>query len=167
MLGGVGAALVPLIVLGGLLAQLRQPARLAAMGIDIDRLHGLFWVNISALSMFAAFVWIAVYMRRNADSHKRLMILAAIDLMGPALGRMARWPAFGGIALETPHANEPRFIILCSLALLLTLVVYDLVVKRRLLATTWIGGLSLILSRVLAILVSQTAFGRSVIPALL
>jgi hypothetical protein len=41
------------------------------------------------LILFAGFVFLALLMRRRSDIHKRLMLMATISLLPPALGRIA------------------------------------------------------------------------------
>ena len=41
------------------------------------------------LILFAGFVFLALMMRRHSDIHKRLMLMATISLLPPALGRIA------------------------------------------------------------------------------
>lgn len=47
--------------------------------------------------LFAGFLWAGYYWRRSAEAHKRLMLLATIDVSGPAIARMAM------------HAQSPTF----------------------------------------------------------
>jgi hypothetical protein len=51
--------------------------------------EALFAVDVLQLSAFGVLVAWALCARRDAAAHKRLMILATVALMGPAL---SRWP---------------------------------------------------------------------------
>lgn len=73
----------------------------------------------------------AVYFRRKPDVHKRLMVIASFTLYGPV---MARWENFYGLHI-------PFFTI--SVAVVVTMALYDMMTLRRLhTATLWgaVGG---------------------------
>jgi hypothetical protein len=85
-LGIFGMILAILMVLVGfatLIAVVRRHA-VFAMGLDT-----LFAGDVLQLSAFAVLVSWAFLVRRDGPAHKRLMILATVALLGPAL---ARWP---------------------------------------------------------------------------
>jgi cell division protein FtsW (lipid II flippase) len=45
--------------------------------------------------LFAAFISAAVWRRRDRDSHKRLMLLAYVSIIGPAVARIPGPPLLG------------------------------------------------------------------------
>jgi hypothetical protein len=133
-LGIAGVVLGPVVVFGGLLATLGIAARIAENGLDLSAdasvlgigVSGVslarfaaqvLWQNFGSLTAFALLLSAAMLLRGRAQAHKRLMLLASIALLGPALARIARWPGFGG---------------------------HDLVANRRLHPATSIGGLALV-----------------------
>ena len=93
--------------------------------------HGLNFliVQLGSLIVFAAFVVAAVVWRRHPAIHKRLMVLAMIEMLGPAFFRLiipfaaAWWP------------KSPYFSLICAYpGVWLTLVIvvaYDLIRWRR------------------------------------
>lgn len=85
-LGIFGMILAGSMVLVGfatLIAVVRRHA-VFAMGLDT-----LFAGDVLQLSTFAALIFWAFRARRDAPAHKRVVILATVALLGPAL---ARWP---------------------------------------------------------------------------
>lgn len=124
-LGSISLVLIPAMIGSGVAVSLWATARdLRASQGDaaLAYLFGLF----CDVAVFAILASVAVAMRRTPPVHKRLMVLATIALLGPALGRI---PA---IADQTTAA---------IVALLLSLAVYDLVNNRRVhAATLWCGG---------------------------
>ncbi|NYZ61914.1 hypothetical protein [Luteimonas deserti] len=95
-----------------------------ARGIDVDARRGLIslivWGNLGALLAFAVFVVRGVLARAQADTHRRMMLLASIALISPALLRIAELPAFAGV--------DP---VPATLLGLLAMLAYDIAVRRR------------------------------------
>ena len=85
----------------------------------------------NACVAFAALASVAIVMRRKPQVHKRLIVIATIGILGPALGRI---PAIGN---RVPYA---------IVALLLSLAAYDLVSLRRVHSATLWGGIALLAS---------------------
>jgi hypothetical protein len=116
--------------------------------------------NLSSLIAFSVCVTSGVLLRRKPDAHKRLMLLASIAIVAPALDRLARLPAlrdhlipvFGGSSI-------PFYLVFAAVGLLLLLVaflVFDILTRGRIhRATLW--GIAWI---VLAGQILGTAIGR-------
>ena len=88
-LGVLGAVLAALVVGLGAFIVVRDVARQSPNGTTAT-----FWILFAAfdginLLLFGSLVFVAVWMRRRADVHKRLMLLATLSLLPPALGRIA------------------------------------------------------------------------------
>jgi hypothetical protein len=116
------------------------------------------WSNLANATAFAAFVGTAIALRRNPDTHKRLMLLGSITFMQPALARFFVWSPLAGLA-----PNPVVGGLTASLLFLLPLVAYDLATRRRLHPATLIGGLALVAVRVTAVFViAPSGFGQSV-----
>jgi hypothetical protein len=105
--------------------------------------------------VFAILVTAALYYRRRSDIHKRLMIIATIAILPPAIGRLH----FAFIRANGP----PAFFGLADL-ILLACIFYDVVSHRRLHPAYLWGGLLLIASHPLRLLLGGTgvwlAFAR-------
>jgi hypothetical protein len=98
--------------------------------------------NLAALISFSICIGSGVFLRRNPEAHKRLMLLASIAIAPPALDRLARLPAlrdhlipiFGGFSM-------PFYLVFAAVGLVLLLVaflVFDIVSRRRIhRATIW------------------------------
>jgi hypothetical protein len=91
---GVAAAVVAVaLVISSLNAVLRFPFRLATENVegetaDFSGQGIVVWLDLVALALFTAFVAAALYWRKHADTHKRLMLLASIAIIGPATARL-------------------------------------------------------------------------------
>ena len=108
--------------------------------------------------MFAGLVAAVVVLRRQPDAHKRLMVLASIIIVAPALARISRWPIFGG--------EDSPFIRVVLLALLLAVIAHDLVRERRVHRATIYGVGTIVAATIVLQLVTRSEVGLSVVQAL-
>jgi hypothetical protein len=104
-------------------------------------------VPLFDLAVFALLVSMALLLRARSDWHKRLMLIATLSLLPPAIARVAmQFPplpvlpiAFGGTAL-----------------LIVAAIVLDRVTLRRLHPAALLGGLIVILSLPARLLIGRT-----------
>ena len=85
-LGIFGMILAGLMVVVGYATLIAAVRRHAALGMSLE---SLFADDVLQLSVFAILVFWAFLARKDGPAHKRLIILATVSLLGPAL---ARWP---------------------------------------------------------------------------
>jgi len=152
-LGACGIVLACAMVVVGLYGALVAAARPTGfVGVPVAPLQFLA-IPLFDMVLFTAFVSLAVARRRDAQAHKRLMVLATINLVTAAL---ARWPGVQGLG---PLA----FFALTDL-LLVALAVWDLRSRGKLHPVTLWGGLLTIVSQPLRLALSGTdawlAFAR-------
>jgi FtsH-binding integral membrane protein len=139
-------------------------ALVAAMGLAADRRLGaeiksphdgdiiVFWGNLFSLVLFATFVAVAVGLRKHAEAHKRLMLLASFSIAGPALARFADWSPGG-------PAARPLYGIAGLLLLFGSLIAYDVVERRRPHAMTAIGLVAILATLGSALLLGLSGWG--------
>ena len=152
-IGPFGAALAAaMVVLGSFAALVAARRPTGFVDVPVPPLQFLA-VPLFDVAFFAVLVALAVAWRRNAQSHKRLILLGTLNLVTAAI---ARWPlvfAFGPLA----------FFGLTDL-FLVPLVVWDLRTRDRLHPVTLWGGLAIIASQPLRFWLSGTegwlAFAR-------
>jgi hypothetical protein len=131
-LGSVGALLaVAMLVVGAAVAIAgvkRGQAPLEALAVPLG-----------GLAIFAVLVGVALYNRRNRDSHKRLMMLATIVVAGAGLDRLL-FPtgmlAFSGLPLNTYTSMSLTAVFL------LACVIYDLITRGHVHSAFLWGGIS-------------------------
>lgn len=141
------------------------PAMIAT-GLDSNVVQALAprvaWGNYSSALTFALLVGAAVVMRRDAQAHKRLMLLASIAIITPALARILQWPIFGADASFFVAAA-----VVGSFVLVGVVAAHDLATQKRLHRATLVGGATLIGAKLAAVLVIAPAtFGRALVPGL-
>jgi len=119
-LGMGGAALAAVLVPLSLLVIIRSVARsnLGALPVIGD---------LGILALFATLVTLGIHFRSKPDAHKRLMVIASIGLVAPAI---ARWPG--------AESAVPLSVIVPQLAMCAAIIVHDIVTRRRVHpATAW------------------------------
>jgi len=104
-----------------------------------------FVLPMAGALMFAIFVGAGVLLRRNAQAHKRLMLLATISILDAAIARMPGMFEAGPIAF---FAATDAFIVAG--------VVYDLLSRGRV-HPVWIyGGIAIVASQAGRLVLSAT-----------
>lgn len=175
-LGVIGAGLGVATVAALLLATLNAPSGITGAGLDFDAdvstigveglgtgpiiaaVSGGVWGNLGSALAFFVLLAAAILLRACPDSHKRLMLLASIAIMAPALGRISRWPIFGG--------EQGPFVPTVLLGLLLALLGHDLLSTRRIQRATLLGGGLAVLCIGGGLMIGATEWGRAVVRAL-
>jgi hypothetical protein len=140
--GAVLAAIV--VVLGTTTAILRVKGGSA----PIPGVSGLSFLAIPLFDMlvFAILVAAALYFRRRLEAHKRLMTLGMIALTSAPIARL-HFPML--------PPGPPTFFGLTDL-FIVAMLVYDLVTRRRIHPATIWGGLLIVASQPLRLMISGT-----------
>lgn len=141
-LGVVGVAIAISVVVTGLwTVALRDVS-------EIDENPTRAAGNLASLLMFLSCATFGFVLRRGSATHKRLMLLASIPLLAPALDRFARIPVmnefWGTILYWFPAPPEIAFASLSFLFLLLLVIANDVISERRIHRGTIIGLLSIL-----------------------
>jgi uncharacterized membrane protein len=140
-LGVVGACLVVGIVITGYTVVLGKPR------FSIFE-RAFIFTPVLALILFPLFVATAIHFRRDAGTHKRLMLIATIMLVAGATRRALHLLGF------EPGLYETNFITYALF--LLPLVIYDVTRLHRLHPATAWGGAILLLRHALQATVANT-----------
>lgn len=127
-LGVLAAVVAAGVVATSLFTVLHIVHNWRADGIDVDAQRGLIgliaWGDLGALVAYVVFLVRGLRKRRQADAHRRLMLLASFLIISPALIRIAGLPAFVGI-------DAIALTIAGLLLLAAILVLHDLLTLRR------------------------------------
>ena len=135
-LGSVGVGLAILVVLLGFWAALDSAARHPNNPLPATELDFLGVITFNLL-MYGVLVGFAVALRRDGASHKRLMYLATLNMLQPAIVRLP---------FEFVTASGPLTSFWLGSAMVLPLVVWDAAVFRRLHPATLWAGLAIVFS---------------------
>jgi hypothetical protein len=142
-----GAVLAAAMVVAGTSLAIMSAARGAAP-VGVDPLVFLV-VPLFDMALFAAFVTAAIALRRDKESHKRLMVLAYVSIVDAAVARIPGVPpgplAFFGLAF--------LFVVAAG--------VYDLLSRRQLHKVNVWGGALIAVSVPVRLVVSGTAAWRA------
>ncbi len=118
-LGWLGVLLAVSVLVSGVYTSTNMVPRNVALGLTSEadiRLYGFVTAaDLAAFVVFPTLVIAAIWFRRRTDVHMRLMLLATLEILGPAIARIASW--FG----EIPNPVVP-LLFLCFVA---ALMIYD------------------------------------------
>lgn len=143
-LGILGSVLAALVVIVGILTALYAAARGASPGPPA---LAFLIIPIGDMVIFSVLIGLALYFRRKLDVHKRLMLLAAINLLTPAIAR---------IPLEFITTYGPLAFFGLTDLCLLACVGFDTIKHRRLHPVFLWGTLFVIVMQPLRLLLAQT-----------
>ncbi|MEL6135424.1 MAG: hypothetical protein AAFR59_18855, partial [Bacteroidota bacterium] len=99
--------------------------------------------DLLQLLLFLGFVYLGYQYRSDIQVHKRAMLIASILICQQALVRLGKmeWLMIG----EKPGASGGLYATIVPFLLLLSMLVYDLVSRKSIHRTTWLGIISYIL----------------------
>jgi hypothetical protein len=107
---------------------------------------GFLVVPLGDMLVFPILVGAGFYFRRRPDVHKRLMLLATISILAAAIARLP---------FSILQAGPPAFFGLTDV-FILACVVYDIVTLKRIHRATALGGLLIIASQPLRLMIGGT-----------
>jgi hypothetical protein len=143
-LGYIGGALSALVVIVGILTALYAAARGGSPGPPALQ---FLVIPLGDMFIFSVLIGLALYFRRNLPVHKRLMLLAAINLLPPAIAR---------IPLSFITNGGPLAFFVLTDVCLLAAVAFDTFKHRRLHPVFLWGTIFLIGLQPLRILLAGT-----------
>ncbi|HEY4210643.1 MAG TPA: hypothetical protein VGM84_04130 [Steroidobacteraceae bacterium] len=151
LLGYVAATYAVVVIVLGTLANLML---ISEIDSPADGENIVVWGNFFTLVMFATFVSLAVLFRKNPEAHKRLMLVASLSIVGPALARLPRWPVFaGGLEAGRNYAIAGLLIMFASL------ITYDVIVRKKPHPASWGGMVAILMSLAGAVFLGVTGIG--------
>ncbi len=155
--GWFGAGLAAMVVVVGTIGAVLAAHRPGGfIGVPVPPQQFLIY-PMTDLALFAVFVVCAIVWRRDTQSHKRFMLLATIGLLDAAV---IRWPLVDmtvGIG-QYPWTRTD----ICVDLFLVPMIVWDIASRGRVHRVTLIGGLAVIASQPLRVLLSETSIWMNV-----
>lgn len=141
MLGVAGAVIAAATLISGIIVALASERRVhtaATAGTLMDPYVFLIFPTVS-IGCFALFVGLAIIKRNRPDTHKRLMLLGTISLIGPALARLVTLAVKGLGMVGLPGVVGAVLLMNVFIA---AIAIRDLKTRGHLHpATLWGGGL--------------------------
>lgn len=154
LLGVLAGAVSIVLVLTTILLILNVQASRVARGIASKQpLEFVVLGDLAALTAFSFLLSIGIAFRSRPAVHKRAMLLAFIALVGPAIGRIGRFPAFAEVGFVV--------VVAMQLLLLLAIWVHDLVRDKRVHPTTAWGSAAIVSISIAATTLAGTDFGKA------
>lgn len=146
-IGPFGGLLVIAMLVLGVLSALTAAGRATGfINIPVPPLQFLA-IPLFDIILFSAFVVLGFIFRHNPQSHKRWMLLATLNLITAAI---ARWPVVSTLGPLAYFGITDLFVV--------ALAMWDFRSRGRLHRVTLVGGLLLIISQPLRLIVSGTAW---------
>jgi uncharacterized membrane protein YozB (DUF420 family) len=124
------------------------------MGAGISYLEfisGVVWANLAAMISFAVMLSFAIIFRRQSDIHKRLILIATVAIVGPALARIARLEFLGG--------EQGLFLPSAIFLLLTAIIIHDFLTLGKAHRASLTGAGFLIIVFLTSIAIARTEFG--------
>ena len=143
-LGILGGVLAALVVIVGVLTALNAAARGASPGPPA---LSFLIIPLGDMLIFSVLIGTALYFRRKLDVHKRLMLLAGINLLTPAIAR---------IQLDFIINGGPLAFFGLTDLCLLACVAFDTIKHRRLHPVFLWGSIFVIAMQPLRLLIAGT-----------
>jgi hypothetical protein len=134
-LGIAGAVLVVLMVVSGA-AVIYGRGTTITPGIPHEAILGFLAIAVVALLLFPMMIGAALFFRRDAGAHKRLMVLGTVVFLTAAVHRLLMW-------LVDPAVTPPVFFGATDL-FIVALAAYDFGSRGRVHAATLWGGLAIV-----------------------
>jgi hypothetical protein len=142
-LGVAGGVLAGLMVVVGYIVAVHAAQRgVAPLGIPP---LAFLAIPLGDLFVFTGLVAAALIYRRKPDTHKRLMVLATIGILAPGVGRLPFAFITGPVQI---YAMVDVVLLIC--------IAYDLVTRKRVHPAYIWGGLFLVLSEPLRLMLAGT-----------
>jgi hypothetical protein len=151
--GWVGAGLAALVAAVGVTAAIVTGRQNIEAGFG-DEARVFLTVPLFSMAVFVALVAAAVVFRSRPQTHKRLMLLATINLLDAPI---ARWP--GAPGLTTVYVLVDLFIVAG--------ILYDLATRRRVDPAYLWGGALVVAAQLLRDIVGQMAAWNAIARALI
>ena len=145
-LGIAGAALAAVVFTLSMLVVVRSVARETPVVVLGD---------MALLLLFAILVAGGVWFRRKPDVHKRLMVIASISIVAPAI---ARWPG--------AQSMLPISVVAPQLFLYAAVILYDILSSRRVHPATAWGVASYIVVVGVTVPLAFSKLGHTIVDAL-
>jgi hypothetical protein len=123
---------VAVVAIGAVVLLNFVPRALVRSDIAIIDVSMVFYGDAVLLLLFIGLVISAFVLRRRPASHKRLMLIASMTIVGPALGRLSRFGVLASI-------SEVTFVLGGYAALNALIVLNDLVTLRTVHRVTLVG----------------------------
>ena len=144
-LGALGGVLAVLVLILGTATSI---IRVKGGSAPVPGVPPLVFLAIPLVDMllFAVLVGSAFYYRHRADVHKRLMTLATVSLLAAPIARLP---------FEFMKAGPPAFFGVADL-FIVAMLVYDLITRKRIHSATIWGGLLILVSQPLRLMLAGT-----------
>jgi hypothetical protein len=164
-LGVCGVTLAALILGLGTVAAMHSFHMQAAAG-HAEQARAFLIAPLTNVLFFAVVVGLAASRFRQPEVHKRLMVVATVAVLVPAVARVFLIAITGGVAIAPPPIHVTLVPSFVTNLLLVAAMVYDRRAYGRVHRVYWIGGGLLVAMQVLRIPLAHTSGWHSIVDSL-
>jgi hypothetical protein len=165
-LGVGGVTLAAGMLIFGVIAALHSNQLQSAAG-HADQARAFLIASITNVLFFAVAVGLAAANFRRPDIHKRLMVLATVAVLVPAVARVFLVVVTGSTTVTPPPIEVTVVPSLVTDLLLVVAMVHDRRRHGRIHAVYWIGGGLLVALQILRIPLAHTSAWQSIADGLI
>lgn len=161
MLGLGGVALAAAMLVFGVISALHSNQLQSAAGYP-EQARAFLIAPITNVLFFAVTVVVAACHFRHPDIHKRLMVLATVAVLVPAVARVFLIVVTGSTTVTPPPIQVTLLPSMITNLLLVVAMVYDRRRHGRIHRVYWIGGGLLVALQVLRVPFAHTSLWHSI-----
>lgn len=161
-MGVLGGCIAAGLVLSGLVILYYVAIAYPQNGRELNQVSALVWGNIAGLTVFSVFVGLGIAFRRRPQTHKRLMLLGTLSIMGQPLVRIGHLDLFR--VSDSMIVNDAVYGLGGILALFTVVAIHDVIVLRRVHHTVaWGLPFQLGMTILAGLVLSTSEFGHALI----
>ncbi len=161
-MGILGAVIAAGVLFSGLAILYYLTAGYPQNGMDLEQVSATVWGNLVILAAFSIFVSSGIVLRSRPKSHKRLMLLATLSMMGQPLVRIGHFDFFQ--VSDSIIINDAIYGLGGLLLLFTIVLIHDIrTLGRPHFSVVWGIPLQVVLTIITGLFIANTEFGYSLI----
>jgi hypothetical protein len=160
-IGTAGLILAAGMFLIGIAMAIVSGQRTVAAG-SAEQARAFLLIPLTDMVLFATFIGMIIINLKNAEMHKRLILLATLSILPAAFGRI-----FGIHGIDPATVPGFAMAILLQESTLLLGILYDLVTRRKVHPVYIWGGLAVVIIHVTRVPIGQTEWWKKIAESLI
>jgi hypothetical protein len=161
-MGVLGAVIAAGVLLSGLAILYYLAAGYPQNGMDLEQVSATVWGNLVILAAFSTFVSSGIALRSRPKSHKRLMLLATLSMMGQPLVRIGHFDLLR--VSDSIIINDAIYGLGGLLLLFAFVVIHDIrTLGRPHFIVVWGIPLQVVFTIITGLFIANSEFGHSLV----
>lgn len=161
-MGILGAVIAAGVLISALVILYYLAAGYPQNGMDLEQVSATVWGNLIGLTAYSIFVCSGIALRSRPKSHKRLMLLATLSIMGPPLVRIGHFDLFR--VSDSIIINDAIYGLGGLLVLFTVVLIHDIrTLGRPYFIVAWGIPLQVVFTILTGLFIANSEFGHSFI----